>query len=278
MNSTAILGNPMTMRRILAASDLSSRSDGALRRAASLAAAHGAELHVAHVVDDDMPAAMVQAQAEAARAHLFDALGGAPAELHAEAGDPAAALPALTERLDADLLVVGPHRGRGLSDLIASTTVERIVRGSLRPCLLARTAEPSAYATVLCGVDLSPASGAALRAAQRLAPEAEIHAFHAVHAPRPRGLPAGAPNPFLKAAQADLEKWVKTEDLPSGMSAPRCVEGGVDGVFNGLMESVKPDLVALGAHGRGALSPTHLGSFARELILDPPADLLIVRR
>ncbi|MEO0682479.1 MAG: universal stress protein, partial [Pseudomonadota bacterium] len=165
------------MRRILVASDLSARSDRALARAAALAQTHGAALHVAHVTDDELPAALAHPQAEAARAHLLHALGGATAELHAETGDPAEALPALAERLDVDLLVVGPHRGRGLADLVASTTVERIVRASLRPCLLAQAAPPAPYARALCGVDLSPAAAAALRAVRRLAPDAAIHAF-----------------------------------------------------------------------------------------------------
>ncbi|MEO1688792.1 MAG: universal stress protein, partial [Pseudomonadota bacterium] len=56
------------MRRILVASDLSARSDRALARAAALAQAHGAALHVAHVTDDELPAALAHPQTESARA------------------------------------------------------------------------------------------------------------------------------------------------------------------------------------------------------------------
>ncbi|MEM6440683.1 MAG: universal stress protein, partial [Pseudomonadota bacterium] len=208
------------MKTVLAASDLTGRSDAALRRAAALAAAHGAALHATNVVDDELPEKLRAAQDETARAHLEAALGGAAAEVHVLHGDPAAALPELAERLDADLLTVGPHRGRGLRDWIGSCTLERIVRASLRPCLLALSDAAAPYAKVLCGVDLSPASAAALRAARRLAPAASIHAFHAVHAPHPRGLPRDAPNPFVKAAQADLAAWIESEDLPDGITGP----------------------------------------------------------
>ncbi|MEM1314626.1 MAG: universal stress protein [Pseudomonadota bacterium] len=266
------------MKTLLAASDLSRRSDAALRRAAALAAQHSAALHVAHAVDDDLPDAMIAAQSEAARAHLAAALDGAAAELHVLPGDPAGVLCALADEIEAELLVVGRHRDRGLRDFVASATLERIVRATLRPCLLATSEGEAPYARVLCGVDLSPASASALRAARRLAPEAAIHAFHAVHAPHPRGLPRGAANPFVKAAEADLARWIKTEDLPSGMTGPESFEGGVEGVMQELFARDRPDLVALGAHGRGTLSPTHLGSFARHLILEPPCDVLIVRR
>ena len=54
------------MKRLLIATDLSSRSELALARALRLTRQHGAELRVCHVVDDALPAHLVEAQKIAA--------------------------------------------------------------------------------------------------------------------------------------------------------------------------------------------------------------------
>ena len=66
------------MRRILVATDLSSRADRAMRRAAIAAAAHGAELLILYAVDDDQPAAIVEATRREAAALLARAADGLP--------------------------------------------------------------------------------------------------------------------------------------------------------------------------------------------------------
>jgi universal stress protein E len=54
--------------------------------------------------------------------------GIAPAHCHLLAGPPAQALPALVERLDGDVLVVGTIQRRGLEQLIIGSTAERILQ------------------------------------------------------------------------------------------------------------------------------------------------------
>ena len=70
------------IRRIVAGTDLSSRADRALRRAALVAAAAGAELLVLHAVDDDQPRHVVEAERREASPILLEqvaALGQASA-------------------------------------------------------------------------------------------------------------------------------------------------------------------------------------------------------
>ena len=50
------------MKRILVATDFSTRSDRALRRAVLLARQHSAEMTIVHVIDDDQPPQLLKAE------------------------------------------------------------------------------------------------------------------------------------------------------------------------------------------------------------------------
>ena len=61
------------MKRIVAATDFSTRSDRALRRAVLLAVRHETSLHLVHVIDDDQPAYLIDRQREGATELLAEA-------------------------------------------------------------------------------------------------------------------------------------------------------------------------------------------------------------
>jgi len=100
-------------RRILAGTDLSSRADRALRRAAFIVAETGAELLVLHAVDDDRPRRLLDAERREASAILHEqvaALGqaSAPSILPLiEEGDPFEAILRVAETCEAELIVLG---------------------------------------------------------------------------------------------------------------------------------------------------------------------------
>jgi len=214
---------------------------------------------------------------KAAAAHA-----GIAAEVLVETGDPLTTIHAVAEETGADLLVMGVHRRRPLADVFAGTTMERVVRLSLRPVLLVSRPAGQPYRTALCGLDLSAASAAAARAVARLCPDAAIETMHAVHVPFQGFMPsagtAGAVDSYTRAAREALEDWLKTADLPEQCRAPKIVPDSLRPAFERMLADVDPDLVAIGAHGRPSLSPSYLGSFAEELLRDPPSDILIVRR
>lgn len=272
------------MKHLLVASDLSARSDRALQRAVQLAGSQGARLTVAHIVDDDVPMAVAQAQETAAREVLVRALSAhdAPeAEVVVSTGDVVQGLLELAERLDADLLVAGTHKPRPFWDLFSGTTMERFVRAEERPVLLVHEPVAGPYRSVLCGIDLSPACVSAGNLAAELAPEADLATFHAVHVPY-RGLLA--PNdhaseiaPFVNDARNRLDAWWPNAGLSDSLPKPEISVQSVHAAFDKARRAARPELFALGAHGRAALAPTMLGGFAESLIREPVCDLLIVR-
>ncbi|MBD3677743.1 MAG: universal stress protein [Rhodobacteraceae bacterium] len=275
------------MKSILVASDLSPRADRALRRAFDLAAEHGARLTVASIVDQDLPDDLREGFAADIRARLerfaasIDARRGVAHEIQVEPGDPSADIPRLAAEAEADLIILGRHRDRPFMDLIRETTMERIVRFSPVPVLLVREPSDHPYKKVLLAVDFSPASAEAARLTERLLPKAQISGFHAVHIAfqglvGPNGHAADA-RFYLGAARRELESWARSEALPHIEEQTHVLEGGVHQVMHRRIRDLSPDLLAVGAHGRSGAAPFAVGSFANDLMRDPPCDLLIAR-
>lgn len=273
------------MDALLVATDLSERSDRAVARAFRLAAETGARLVALSVVDAELPEAARGALAEAAEAHLaalparFPGAAAVSFTPRVVLGDPLRDILREADAAGAALLVLGRHRERPFLDLFRSTTMEKLVRAALLPVLLVREPAVGPYGSVLAGVDLSPASAAALRWAARVAPAASIRAFHAWSIPFKGFLGEEAAARAIREEAAEgLAAWRAGANLPEAAGRIELIEGAVGAAFRACLASARPDLVAIGAHGRPTLSPTLLGAFTEELLRDPPTDLLVVRR
>jgi nucleotide-binding universal stress UspA family protein len=125
-------------KRILVGTDGSAAATAAVERAAELARATGATLHVVSAYQDPVvhaalaPEALpiemddwraaVQAAVEAMLVDLSGRLsgGGLPAETHAVSGHPVPAILGVARRIDAQLLVVGNRGMRGPRRVLGS--------------------------------------------------------------------------------------------------------------------------------------------------------------
>lgn len=179
-------------KTILAASDLSASAANAAHRAALLARRHGAELHVAHVVDTgslgrvrDWFAQPIgdEARVGAARERL-DVLAaelwhrhGVQAKVVVRVGDTIEQLHGLLA--SADLLVMGQRRRNALSEWVLGRTAQRLLENSKRPVLVVKRAAEAGYRKVLVPVDLTPGSNSAAVAAAAFVPDAAVQIFHA---------------------------------------------------------------------------------------------------
>ncbi|MCA0043856.1 universal stress protein [Celeribacter litoreus] len=273
------------MDRILVASDLSSRSDRAVERAVQLAERHGAKIILMHVIDDDLPAAMVTRTRATAEEILADIRTSERmpenTEVVVETGDPVTAVVDLAEAAQVDLVIMGTHRPRPFWDIFSGTSVERVVRALHRPVLVVVAPVAAPYREMICGIDLSPSCLAAARVARAVAPEANLRTIHAVHIPY-RGMLARDATakqlaPFVHDAQLRLDEWWKSAAVPEGLAKPTVTAASVQDLFEETRRTHEGDLYVLGAHGRSPLSPTLLGSFTEEQIRTPKTDLLIVR-
>lgn len=260
------------MPTIVAASDLTPRSDPALARAMALAAARGAALRAVTVLPEgDGSDDSAESAAAALRAALARLPGAARTDWTVETlrGDPAAAVAEAARAAEAELLVLGLHRPRPF-DALRQTTMERILALAPCPVLLARDPPAGPHARVLALTAFSPACAAAVRAARTLAPGAELRLLHALRVPLADLL---APERAEAAAAEAARAWAAA--LPPDLPAPLIVEGDLHGLLAVALEDERPDLLALGAST--GPEPGALGHYVRDLIRDPPCDVLVAR-
>ena len=271
----------MLIQSLLIASDLSERSDRAMRRGFLLAAETGAKVKVFSVVDDAVPEWLVAELEEKSR-KLLEATASSVGtnveyEIVVERGDPITKLVEIVNTGDSDLVVVGTHRSRGLFDGLRQTTVESVICQSLKPVLLVVAPANSPYGRVLAPVSFSPACHQAVAKALCLAPNASFRIYHAWAAPF-EGLTGGRVSDFARAVERETvvqaASWA--ESLPASLPKVDLVHESVGSSLHREIRSFSPDLLAVGANTR-SVSFTGLGSFTADLVRDPPTDLLITR-
>lgn len=272
--------------QILVATDMSARSDRAVRRGVKLAARLKSRLSILSVIDDAGPEAltaqMVASVTVELRRFVASLPGGDAAEVIVIAGDPTTTI---VERLGAmrpDLLVLGRHRERPFLDAIRETTAGRLVRLSSCPVLMVADRVDHAYARILAATDFSPAAAASIALAHELAPGADIDPVHVFHVPydgvlsRVGGTRDIVASFHAEAAEADTA-WRAAHALPALCGDTRILPGSPLEVLGRETRATGAALICAGAHGRVGQGRALLGSVATDLMRFPPCDLLIAR-
>ncbi|MCB4822424.1 universal stress protein [Roseicella aerolata] len=279
-------------RRLLAATDLSSRSDRALRRAGLLARAMEAELLLLHAVDDDQPRSLVEAERREAWALLRQQAAGLP-ELQAagatplvEEGDPFEAVLRIAEARSVDLVVLGEHRRRPLRDIFVGTTVERVMRHGRQPVLMVNQPPAGPYRRILAATDLSEHAARALRAAARLGllAGADLTLLHAFEPPGMGAVAlANLPEAEVRAHAQDAAREARgaLDRFAAGLGLDRpplrlVEEGRAATVVKEAAARLRPDLLVIGTAGAGGLRRALLGSVAAEVLAAIRCDALAV--
>lgn len=280
------------MKNIVMATDLSARSDRALERAISIAQVHDAELTIVHVVDDDLPASVADAQESAARVAIqrdVDKLAtgdGPRVSISVVFGQAYVDVLEISEKADADLIVLGVHRENALKDMFRGTTVERVIRAGNVPVLLVKDRVNVPYQRVVVGVDFSVYSRRAVEFAIEFVPEGQFHLVHAYDVPF-KGFLYGrdTQKEVSKQQQAKFDQMIEGEMatfLSSLEGNPPKLErimqeGMARQVVDRQVTQLKPDLLVIGTHGRTGVAHAFLGSVAEDLLKAPPCDVLAVK-
>jgi universal stress protein E len=279
--------------QILAATDFSSRSDRALRRAGQLAKQLGGTLTITHIVDDDQPAHLIELETREAEKLLaeqlrtWSELSEIECKIHVDVGDAFDGILRVAEKFSAYLIVMGSHRKRLLRDIFGGTTIERVIRTGSRPVLMVNRDATKAYQRVLAAIDLSDASVHALTTAKDLGLLEQcqvnvVHAFTAV---------AKSTLYVADAKQSDIDKYVLAEarkveaDLQAfldgtgyaRLNATYLLKEGdpYDAIATAAKET-DADMVLIGTHGRTGLTKIFLGSVAEQILCRLDIDILAV--
>ena len=285
---------------LVAATDLSAGSRHAVDRAARIAHDHGAALTLAHVLaagaidtlrrwaGDGTAAQALEDDARAKLQLLADEFRQRHA-LQVEArllqGHAVQRVVQLADTLAADLVVTGTRGAGFVRAGVIGSTAERIARRSHQPVLMVRQMVHEPYRRVLVPVDFSPSSLAALRLADRIAPQATLVLMHAVTVPMlGRMQLAGVRDAVLAhyrdAAHTEARQQLHALAERCGLPPQRLQLSAPQGAdpWRLIAEEEQArdcDLIVIGRQGRHALDELLLGSTTRTVLAECSADVLI---
>ena len=275
--------------KILVATDLSERSDRALGRAFKLHAQFNADLEILHVIDDTLPSKVAQEMAHNAKTTIADqivdaGMDAASVTIDIRFGHDWATIVAAANDANADLVILGAHRNRGMAELFLGTTLHRVARALDRPILVVTRNPSSPYHDVVIGTDFSNSATHAAATATALVDPKAITFVNAYHIPYKglvmqtdaRGdIPAKERVHIEKALRSEMTDWMRTLPAPINTAKFELHEGGPASVLDAVVRQKNADLLALGQHSRSGFVEAFLGSTARDLMSDPPTDLLL---
>ena len=279
------------MQRLLVATDLSERSNLAVRRAGRLARDLGADLMLLHVVDNDRPEQFISAEIASAQ-QLLDTtaasmLQDVKCETLVELGDPFDGISNVAKRSAVDLIVMGAHRKQLLREIFVGTSIERVTRQRIAPVLMVNTDVADPYRQSVVAIDLSQHSGHALKTAHALgmfsnANIVVVHAFNVFA--KGKMSYAGVDSDTIqrhteqtaKDARAEVRAFLKVLAVDVAHYSVRVKEGRPADVIKQISSAEDADLVVLATHGRTGVLKFLLGSVTEEVMASINCDVLVV--
>lgn len=294
--ATEALGtmNLLRIEVVLAAIDYDDAAPAVLEAARKLAEAAGAKLHVAHV-DPPRGGTRAAGESDSEPSHsMLALLDHAKLErdstgMHLIAGAPAEVIPDLADRLEADVIVLGPHRELRATEGRMGSTALAIATASRVPCLIVTHDMHLPLTRVLAPVDMSDTARGALKVALSWssalrgadAPDRKkgsektcliaIHVDDATRGAR-RGAPAKPPlDDEVDQVRREAGTWagvsMQSETIPS------------DDVVETIADRAREehvDLVVLGTRGAGRDRAGRLGSVSDAVMRRVDAPVLLV--
>ena len=297
--------------RILVPIDFSETSVPALGYAAALARWYESRITVLHVfvnrpavniVPSPYPAVFAPVPLEGLRADVLSHLDGVIAQAGArdvaidtmveEAPDVPGEILAQVGALDPDLLVMGTHGRSGFDHLVLGSVTEKVLRKARCPVMtVPRKAHaapehtPIQFQRIVCAVDFSAASIAALAFAMALAEEADAHLtlVHVIELPHglrdtPWNIDVDATRARLEADSANRLQALVPDAVRSSCTIETAVADGRAATEILRVSAERAgDLIVMGVHGRGALDVMFFGSNTHSVIRHAECPVLTVR-
>jgi len=278
--------------RIAVATDFSPRSDRALRRAIISAKQAGATLSLMHVVEEDQPQYLIEAQMDAARSMLDDMattifqLDDVVTEVHMAAGDVYSGILLLAEQINPSVIILGPHR-RQLRDAFTGTTVERTIAHSRFPVLMAAGVPSAPYERVLIALDIDESSKETAHGARGMAilERTEIMAMHAFDTPARGMMHRGMSEPdAVRHYLATEKRWADQQliallaelEMPSARRILAPINGTASRTILETAQEEDASLIVVGTSKKTGLKRFILGSVAEDVLGGTDRDVLVI--
>lgn len=277
-------------RTFVFATDLSADNRAGFARALRLAYAQHAQLDILHVLDPYLPAHLLhgleQAVNEDIGATLTDiredyALEAPKAVVQTVIGEPHVEIMRKAHEERAELIVLGMHRKRGQPELLAGTTLMRVLRSAPCPVVVVRHVPTQSWQHILIPVDSYLAARQTLTEALNRFPEAKLTLLHAWTLPGEGEL--GSEMYYAQWREqevARLREMLNSEvtclvqDRDGAPDIELVLEPGTPcEVAKDYIKCHSPDLVMMGSRGQ----PYHTSQLTQTLLSEPHCDLMLCR-
>ena len=258
--------------RILCAVDFSEPAQAAFQQALALSRARNAELTVVHAVPKDRPfrwRALERIDLTTRLRQSATAVG-VRLEVSVQHGDPADVILVHARARRPHLLVIGRHRRAGLARLRAGSIAETVALRAACAVLVVPAAAadsivqaPMSFGDIVCAVDFSPASNAALHHAAALASESNgrLTLVHVAKGISPADLSRYKYQLRVPESQAlgTEDAWRRLQNaIPlalrgSGRVHVRVLTGDPSTEIVRIAAEANADLIVVGVTSRGAI-------------------------
>jgi nucleotide-binding universal stress UspA family protein len=289
-----------SVRRILCPTDFSATALHALEHAVAIAAWYESLVTVLHIHHGVPTVLSVKSPApdrpaDTDRQHVEEQLrtwaapataGGAQPDFELSEGNPAAQILDRATSLAADLIVMGTHGRGGFDRLLLGSVTEKVLRKASCPVL---TVPPPTVSTsklpfkrLLCPVDFSEPSMAALRFALSIAKEsdADITVLRVFELWEDTGLPElliEDRRRLEEEARRQIDALISDEERDWCKPATRVSFGRAYLEILTIAENEKSDLIVMGVHGRNALDRMLFGSTTTHVVRQGRCPVLTLR-
>jgi nucleotide-binding universal stress UspA family protein len=294
------------INRILCPVDLSDVSQQAIDHAVVMARWHNAAITALHVTNPIVipstdfavvgygpSVALTDDEIKEARQRVVDCFSAyqpIAVDVVIDSGHPAQRILERAAAWPADLIVIGTHGHGGFERLVLGSVTEKLLRKATCPVM---TVPPRAHTTsqlpfkrLLCPVDFSPSSLAALDCAFSLAKEgdAELTMLHVFE-----WLPEGEPLPDRHFAVPEYRREIeheygkKLQALVPGSAANWCrpttriAHGKAYREILTAASQDGADLIVMGVHGGNALDAMLFGSTTNQVVRRATCPVLTLR-
>ncbi len=302
--ATAIRLESDSLSTIFVATDFSETASLTLDRAIELAASHGAEIGLVHVMQPDLPPLAAPEMIvvppnyeEMLREACTEGLAlaaarvreqGIPVNQFLEQGRAAKRIIACADTANADLIMIGTRGNTGFKRLLLGSVAQEIVRTANKPILTIhpgddRPIEP--IRELLFPTDFSAAADQALTAATEIFADSQnaqiilVHTYHFVPSVVPLGgFGTGTPSLLVENAHQLATKAAEPSVAAlraRGFRVEVVIERGEPAeVVTELAAERDVDVIVLGTRGHSKVRQFLLGSTAERIVEHAPCPVL----
>ncbi|ELY81536.1 universal stress protein [Natrinema pallidum] len=284
--------------RILVPTDGSDPARAALEHALAIAADRDATVGLLYVADTNEPSLTrlgtdVVDALELEGAEILDdaaalaADRGVSVATNVVQGDPRTVIADYAATNEFELVVMGAHGRRGISEYVLGSTTDAVVNQCSVPVMTVRAAEDATrtypYTDVLVPTDGSDHAGAALELGSALAERhgATLHLLSVVDE-LPEVIDAGStalPEQLEENVQGVLDEAEATARRAGVDEIKTTIQAGsVPREISSYADAEGIDLVVMGTHGHTGLDRYLLGSFTERVIRTSPVPVLTTRK